>query len=65
MPRQTRPKRLRSLIRAFASVACAFLIALSAMSVLARPAYAQAPQSRFADVNGVRLHYLVAAKATR
>jgi pimeloyl-ACP methyl ester carboxylesterase len=30
------------------------------MSALAGSAYAQAPQSRFADVNGVRLHYLVA-----
>src|SRR2546429_1963712 len=29
------------------------------MSDLARPAHAQAPQSRFADVHGVRLHYLI------
>ena len=28
------------------------------MSDLARPAHAQAPQSRFADVHGLRLHYL-------
>ena len=29
------------------------------MSDLAGPAHAQAPQSRFADVHGVRLHYLI------
>jgi pimeloyl-ACP methyl ester carboxylesterase len=29
------------------------------MSDVARPAHAQAPQSRFADVHGVRLHYLI------
>jgi len=29
------------------------------MSDLARPAHAQAPHSRFADVHGVRLHYLI------
>ena len=27
-----------------------------------QPAFAQAPQDKFADVNGVRLHYLVAGK---
>jgi pimeloyl-ACP methyl ester carboxylesterase len=31
-------------------------------SVLAGPADAQAPQSRFADVKGVRLHYLIAGQ---
>jgi pimeloyl-ACP methyl ester carboxylesterase len=30
------------------------------MSDLARPAHAHAPQSRFADVHGLRLHYLTA-----
>jgi len=29
------------------------------MSDLARPAHAHAPQSRFADVHGLRLHYLI------
>ena len=28
----------------------------------AQAAFAQAPQSKFAEVNGVRLHYLVAGK---
>jgi pimeloyl-ACP methyl ester carboxylesterase len=31
---------------------------------VALPAFAQAPQSRFADVNGVKLHYLVAGKGS-
>jgi len=39
-----------------ASVAMASVLSL-ALSV---PAFAQAPQSKFADVNGVKLHYLVA-----
>jgi pimeloyl-ACP methyl ester carboxylesterase len=60
---QTRPTCLRSLIQALAAVACASLIALPAGSVLTGPAFAQATQSRFADVNGVRLHYLVAGQA--
>ena len=41
------------------------LVALAALSVaLLDPvtAFAQAPQSKFAEVNGVRLHYLVAGK---
>ena len=46
----------------FAGAASACLIALSVVSILAVPAFAQAPQSRFADVNGVRLHYLIAGK---
>src|SRR5262245_50692128 len=39
-----------------------FLVAIPAVSGLAGAALAQAPESRFADVNGVRLHYLVAGK---
>src|SRR5947209_12431770 len=41
------------------------LVALAALSIaLLDPlaAFAQAPQSKFAEVNGVRLHYLVAGK---
>ena len=41
---------------------CACLMALSALSILAGLALAQVPQSRFAEVNGVRLHYLVAGQ---
>ena len=36
-----------------------WLISLSAL-ILAGPALAQAPQSRFVEANGVRLHYLLA-----
>jgi hypothetical protein len=41
------------------------LVALAALSIaLLDPlaAFAQAPQSKFAEVNGARLHYLVAGK---
>src|SRR5262245_47825634 len=38
------------------------LVAIPAASGLAGAALAQAPESRFADVNGVRLHYLAAGK---
>ncbi len=41
----------------WAGAMCASLIALSIMSVVAA---APAPQSRFAEVNGVRLHYRIA-----
>jgi hypothetical protein len=43
----------------------AALVALAGLSMgLLDPgrALAQAPQSKFADVNGVRLHYLIAGK---
>jgi hypothetical protein len=41
-----------------------FAVALVAVSAALQPssAFAQAPQSKFADVNGVKLHYLVAGK---
>jgi pimeloyl-ACP methyl ester carboxylesterase len=44
-------------------ITAAFLLMVSSL-VLASPrgAVAQAPQSRFADVNGVKLHYLIAGK---
>jgi pimeloyl-ACP methyl ester carboxylesterase len=37
-------------------------LALLLVSLDAATAFAQPPQSKFADVNGVRLHYLVAGK---
>jgi pimeloyl-ACP methyl ester carboxylesterase len=37
-------------------------LALSVALIFASTSFAQAPQSKFADVNGVRLHYLVAGK---
>lgn len=42
----------------------AFVIALSVLAALAGTASAQTPQSRFADLDGVRLHYLVTGKGT-
>lgn len=45
-----------------ASVVRALLIAASAASIVAAPAFAEVPQSRFAQANGVRLHYLAAGK---
>ena len=47
------------MLRAIGSVA---LTALSTALLDPLAAFAQAPQSKFADVNGVRLHYLVAGK---
>src|SRR3954447_15125713 len=44
------------------AIAAVVLMALSAALLASGPAHAQAPQSRFADVNGVKLHYLIAGK---
>ena len=46
----------------FRAVATALSMALSFALLGPDPALAQAPQSKFAEVNGVRLHYLVAGK---
>jgi pimeloyl-ACP methyl ester carboxylesterase len=40
----------------------AILLLLAASTMMPAPASAQAPQSRFAEANGVRLHYLIAGK---
>jgi hypothetical protein len=48
-------------IRAVASVA---LMVLSITLLHPGKASAQAPQSKFAEVNGVKLHYLIAGRAT-
>ena len=45
-----------------ARAACACLIVLSTASVFAGPSASPAPQSRFAEVNGVRLHYRIAGQ---
>jgi pimeloyl-ACP methyl ester carboxylesterase len=37
---------------------------LATALMLALPAFAQAPQSRYAEVNGVKLHYLIAGKGS-
>src|SRR3954466_5424045 len=38
------------------------LFAATALALTPTPAKAQAPQSRFATINGVKLHYLIAGK---
>src|SRR5882672_9852367 len=38
------------------------LLALCATAFLSSTAFAQAPQSKFAEANGIRIHYLVAGK---
>jgi pimeloyl-ACP methyl ester carboxylesterase len=48
--------------RTVRAVVSFFLMALSVVLSGLSPARAQAPQSRFADVNGVKLHYLIAGK---
>ena len=54
-----RPGHLQRWLRS----AFGWLVAAAAGTlVLAAPASAQAPQSRFADVNGVRLHYWIAGR---
>ena len=47
--------------RPIRAVAYVVLMALS-VALPSSPSFAQAPQSKFAEVNGVRLHYLVAGK---
>src|SRR5258705_13376600 len=54
--------RVRSAIKMLRAVAPAALVALSVTLLDPLAAFAQAPQSKFAEVNGVRLHYLVAGK---
>ena len=49
-------------LNSFRAVATVISMALSLALLGPDPALAQAPQSKFAEVNGVRLHYLVAGK---
>ncbi len=48
-----------TMLRAIASL---MWMALSVALIPSGSAFAQAPQSKFAEVNGVTLHYLVAGK---
>jgi pimeloyl-ACP methyl ester carboxylesterase len=54
--------RVQSVIKMLRAVALAALVALPVALLDPVTAFAQAPQSKFAEVNGVRLHYLVAGK---
>ena len=53
---------MQSVIKMLRAVALAALVALPVALLDPVTAFAQAPQSKFAEVNGVRLHYLVAGK---
>ena len=53
---------MHSIRRTIRSVICAALVAGSAFLALSGDASAQTPESRFADVNGVKLQYLIAGK---
>lgn len=52
---------MRCVPGSFRAVAYVVWMALS-VALPSSPSFAQAPQSKFAEVNGVRLHYLVAGK---
>src|SRR6187549_683774 len=49
-------------LRILRAISAILLMAWAAALFDSRPASAQAPQGKFADVNGVKLHYLVAGK---
>jgi len=51
-----------SMLRAARRGACGLARSLLIFAMLSSPAFAEAPQSRFAEVNGQRIHYLVAGK---
>jgi pimeloyl-ACP methyl ester carboxylesterase len=53
---------MQSVARIFRAIAAAALIAASITMLHPAQARAQAPQSRFAEVNGIKLHYLIAGK---
>jgi pimeloyl-ACP methyl ester carboxylesterase len=53
---------MQSVMKAFRVVASVALVAASVGLLSPDKASAQAPQSKFAEVNGVRLHYLIAGK---
>src|SRR6188472_3000886 len=57
-----RKSRMQCALNSFRTVAIAVSMALSCALLGLDPALAQAPQSKFAEVNGVRLHYLIAGK---
>ena len=51
-----------NLYMSLAGATCAWLIAFASISSFAGAESRQAPQSRFAEVNSVRLHYLIAGQ---
>src|SRR5260370_10823157 len=59
---QNKESRMQSAMRMFRAVASVALMALSITMLDPDNAFAQTPQSRFAEAGGVKLHYLVAGK---
>jgi hypothetical protein len=53
---------MQSVPRIFHAIVAVVLMALSVALLSPDTALAQTPQSKFAEVNGVKLHYLVAGK---
>jgi pimeloyl-ACP methyl ester carboxylesterase len=53
---------MRSAVGILRAAACATLVAVSIAALEPGKALAQAPQSKFAEANGVRIHYLIAGK---
>ena len=51
-----------SLFRAVRRGACGLVRSLMIFALLSSPVFAETPQSKYADVNGNRVHYLVAGK---
>ncbi len=51
-----------SLFRASWRGACGLVRSLMMFALMSSPALAQSPQSKFADIDGARIHYLVAGK---
>src|SRR5467141_3853249 len=53
---------MQSATRTFCVIVSGMVVALSIALLDPCAAFAQAPQSKFVEVNGVRLHYLIAGK---
>jgi len=55
-------RRTITLIQTIKATVYTGLLALAAAAAFGASAFAQSPQSRFADVNGIRIHYLISGK---
>src|SRR6267378_3096540 len=53
---------MQSATRTFCAIVSGMLVALSIALLDPGAAFAQAPQSKFVEANGVKLHYLIAGK---
>src|SRR6478609_6938538 len=57
-----RKSHMQCVPRTLCAIASVMWMALSVALISSSASFAQAPQSKFAEVNGVKLHYLVAGK---